>query len=297
MNFVFLIKKALYLESKFIIIIVCIYFTTYHKLYPENRQMGGGNMNGNKKIKIAIIILAVFLGLSILLLTGTILYDKLAPLRETSATVSDNIITPDSQDSETSKNETDNKDIFKPDNQNGDKGTALSLHKNNNDDSTPFAVRNMFPGDSESKNYYVKVSHKGDVTVKYRADIHNGGEKLSEVLKIKIAIPSQNKVIYDGVIKAMPTSLDVTVTTDKETESIIDYEITAYLETSVGNEYMNTELKADFKWWVEDTENLIPPQTGDSTNIILWLSIAVGSLLLIILLFRKLKKEGANNGR
>ena len=256
-------------------------------------------MNSNKKIKIAIIILAVFLGLSILLLAGMIFYDKLAPLKETSATVSDNIITPDSQDSEASKPETDNTSSIS-DNQNVDDvdiSNSISLHKNKNDDSTPFAVENMLPGDSESKNYYVKVSHKGDITVKYHADIHKGGEKLSEVLKIKIAIPSQNNVIYDGVIKAMPTSLDVTVTTDKETESVIDYEITAYLETSVGNEYMNTRLTADFKWWVEDTENLIPPQTGDSTNIILWLSIAVGSLLLIILLFRKLKKEGASNGR
>lgn len=263
-------------------------------------------MNNKKKIKIAIIVLAVLLGISITMLIGTLIYNRFASDKETSVTVSDNTITPDPSENETSKNSSLNSEIQSQTsgkasqtihNQSGDKGNPLSLYKNKPEDSTPFAVKNMFPGDSETKNYYVSVSHKGDVTLKYHADIHKGSEKLSKALKIKIVMPSKDKVIYDGVIKDMPTSLDILLETAKPTESIVDYEITAYLETSVGNEYMNTELIADFKWWVEETENLYSPKTGDSSNIILWSGIALGSLILLILLWKKRKKEDAGNER
>ena len=54
-----------------------------------------GIMSDNKKLKIVTIVLAVLLGVSLLLLAGTVVYDKLSPKKGTSATVSDNIITPD----------------------------------------------------------------------------------------------------------------------------------------------------------------------------------------------------------
>ena len=58
---------------------------------------------------------------------------------------------------------------------------------------------------------------------------------------------------------------------------------------------MNRDLKADFIWWVEETENLDFPKTGDSFNLYLWLCVAVGSLFLVILLCKKLKKEDRDN--
>lgn len=44
------------------------------------------------------------------------------------------------------------------------------------DDSTllPFAVENMFPGDSVTKDVTVDVSHQKAITLHYHADIHPG---------------------------------------------------------------------------------------------------------------------------
>ena len=155
----------------------------------------------------------------------------------------------------------------------------------------------MFPGDSETKYYCVRVSHKGDVVLRFRADVRPGYEKLAEVLCCRITLPENSGVLYDGLMRDMPESLNHALNTDKGTASEVYYEITAYLDTSVGNEYMNKDLIADFRWWVEETGNLDSPQTGDSFNLYLWMCIAVGSLFLLILLWKKRKKEDAANER
>ena len=89
----------------------------------------------------------------------------------------------------------------------------------------------------------------------------------------------------------MPSSITHALNTEKSTVSEANYEITAYLDTSVGNEYQNLSLIADFNWWVEETDNLEPPKTGDKTNIVIWVIVAGIALLILILLWKKLKKE------
>ena len=65
------------------------------------------------------------------------------------------------------------------------------------------------------------------------------------------------------------------------------------------------DLKLNFKWWVEETDNLQKPpsteddmnvSTGDSMNIVTWLSAMVGSMLVLIYLYSKAKKEGKYYG-
>lgn len=267
------------------------------------------------KIKIVIIILSVLLSVSLLLLAGTLLYNHFAESQPVSVTVPDNIITPEEDDTNSQK--TDNiKNNSADENGNSSANgtatesqsvsdqsdpdviaTALSLHNRNADDNTPFKVGNMFPGDSETKYYRIRVSHKGKVILRFHADVRPGYEKLAEVLCCRIVLPESGEVLYDGLMRDMPESLNSALNTDKSTTSEVYYEITAYLDTSVGNEYMNKDLIADFRWWVEETENLEPPQTGDSFNLYLWLSLAAVSLFLLILLWRKRKKEDTTNER
>ena len=52
-------------------------------------------MENKKKVKIVIIVLAVLLGLSLLALGGTLVYNKLARSAPSTVTVPDNLITPD----------------------------------------------------------------------------------------------------------------------------------------------------------------------------------------------------------
>lgn len=291
---------------------------------------------GKSILKIVIIILSILLAVSLLLLAGTIVYNHFADAEPVSVTVPDNIISPDKQDesseqsddSQTSPgNETDDPETAESaENSDGTestagtksvespsvaaqptveqtsqsqpvKATALSLHNRRTDDNTPFEVGNMFPGDAETEYYCVKVSYKGNIVVRFHADVRPGYEKLAEVLRVRVRMPESNETLYDGLMRDMPESLNHELFTSESTQSELYYEITAYLDTSVGNEYMDKDLIADFNWWVEETENLDPPQTGDTFNLWLWICIASGSLFLLILLWRKRKKEDAVDER
>lgn len=138
--------------------------------------------------------------------------------------------------------------------------SAISLK--DGDDSTliPFAVENMFPGDSVTKDVTVNVSHQKAITLHYHADIHSGYEILAEVLKIKVELPDKGTVLYDGLMSDMPSSLTQSLSA---AEKSLTYRLTVYLDTSVGeiNEidtdgkrYMYQSLKADFRWWFLEEE-------------------------------------------
>ena len=162
------------------------------------------------------------------------------------------------------------------------KDATIKIYKRHADDAAAFRVFNMFPGDSYTKSYFVEVSHRGTVTVRFRPELRLGSEKLAEVLKCKIVLRGENKPLYDGLMKDFVNSVNVQISsaTNKTTE--LTYDITVYLDTSVGNDYMNRELMADFRWWVYDGDvNPNPPftdipgidttdpdgtSTGDSTS-------------------------------
>ena len=268
-----------------------------------------------RNIKIVIIVLSVLLTVSLLLFAGTLLYNHFSETLPVSVTVPDNIITPEGEGTNSMPADNSETGTADENSNSSSSGTsvsstsasdqsgadvtarALSLHKRNTQDNTPFQVGNMFPGDSETEYYCVRVSHKGDVLLRFNADIRPGYEQLAEVLCCRITLPENGEVLYDGLMRGIPKSINHALNTDKSTASEVYYEITAYLDTNVGNEYMNKDLIADFRWWVEETGNLEPPQTGDTFNIYLWLCIAAGSLFLLILLWGKRKKEDAVNER
>lgn len=132
--------------------------------------------------------------------------------------------------------------------------TVLEIYRGNADVNQPFAVSNMFPGDVIPKDYQVKVTHRGPVVVHFCASVRPGYEKLAEVLKVKVQIEGQDR--YDGLMRDMPESLDCTTPNTAKAETTeLDYRLTVYLDTSVGNEYQARELVADFEWWVETEES------------------------------------------
>ena len=280
-------------------------------------------MEQKKKIKLVIIILAVLLGLSLLALGGTIVYNRLAKSEPAVVAVPDNLITPEDGTTESagSENSTDNSEQTMP-NETGKpnssdaqtpsssnaastkataaetkKAATIELYDKQPEDNTPFNVTNMFPGDSETKYFRVRVSYHDKVTVHYKATVREGYEKLAEVLKVKIKLLTTGETMYDGLMKDMPKSVTYKLSSAESTTAELYYEITAYLDTSVGNEYQNKDLVADFSWWVEETGNLEPsPKTGDNSHILLFATLAaVSSLMMIFLLFIRRRKEEEEN--
>ena len=113
----------------------------------------------------------------------------------------------------------------------------------------------------------------------------------------------------------MPESLSCKLNKTQE----VDYEITAWLDTSVGNEYQDQELIADFHWWLEDVKSesggssgshrpsqnepgsssetdetidlINGVRTGDAARPFLWLLLIVFCIGCLIWIIRKGKED------
>ena len=283
-------------------------------------------MEQKKKIKSIIIVLACLLGLSLLALCGTLIYNKIANTASATVTVPNNLITPDEDtsnpdnsesqapDSSESNSQAPNRSDTQAPRSSADasssavtptqnttaevkKAATIELYNKQPEENTAFAVGNMFPGDSETKYFRVRVSYHDKITVHYKATVRPGYEKLAEVLKVRVKLLSTGETMYDGLMRDMPESLTHKLASQKTTTDELYYEITAYLDTSVGNDYQNKDLIADFKWWVEETGNLDDPTiTGDTSSIVLWAMLAAcsGSMIILLLITRRRKEDKKN---
>ena len=283
-------------------------------------------MEQKKKIKSIIIVLACLLGLSLLALCGTLIYNKIANTASATVTVPDNLITPDEDtsnpdnsesqapDSSESNSQAPNRSDTQAPRSSADasssavtptqnttaevkKAATIELYNKQPEENTAFAVGNMFPGDSETKYFRVRVSYHDKITVHYKATVRPGYERLAEVLKVRVKLLSTGETMYDGLMRDMPESLTHKLASQKTTTDELYYEITAYLDTSVGNDYQNKDLIADFKWWVEETGNLDDPTiTGDTSSIVLWAMLAAcsGSMIILLLITRRRKEDKKN---
>lgn len=140
---------------------------------------------------------------------------------------------------------------------------TIELYAGNPEENTPFKVGNMLPGDSETKSFRVRVSHSGAVTVYCAVSARPGYEKLAEVMQVRIALPATGEVVYDGLLRdASDVPARELTSAGSTAADELQYEITAYLDTSVGNEYQNLDLIADIDWWVDDA-GALAPSAGD----------------------------------
>ena len=166
----------------------------------------------------------------------------------------------------------------------------ISLYSNHSSDNASFNITNMFPGDSVTNKYNVKVSYHDKVSVLFNVDYLDEYSKLASVTNIKVKLINDNKVLYDGfVCDLKDNNLSYVLESSNNKTEVLEYEITISLDTSVNNDYQNKELKLDFIWSIdkEETKNLIVPSTGYSSNIILWISLIIFSLIMIVFLYKR----------
>ena len=246
-------------------------------------------------MKIVIIALSVLLAVSIAALGIVIVKSN----KRSEVSVSgENIITDKAETTETSKNIPMMIDAYPaafaaksvPGNR-----TVISFSTENTEETLPFSVANMFPGDSENKEFNVEVSHKDSMTLHFHADVREGYEKLAEVMMVKISELSSGETLYDGLMKDMPSSVDRVLSGAEKTDGLV-YSITAYLNTSVNNDYMNKELVADFRWWIEedDVKNLdTPPKTFDVFTVGIPAALIVASVVVFIVM-KKRRRDTEN---
>lgn len=239
-----------------------------------------------KKLKVFIIVIAILLCTSLLSLAGTLIYNRYVNSVTPSGTASDNIIanTADTNSGTTTgaaeiseKKSSTVKDIY--------------LHNKNTGDNVPFNVNYMMPGDTVTQNYNVKISYHDNVTIHFKTSIRNGYEELGEVMKVRVIMSGDNKVIYDGAIKDMPESVTYKLSSRESVTQELNYKITAYLDTSAGNEFMDKRIEVDLSWWAEETGHLDSPQTGDILNITLFIAGLSALAILLILYYTKRRSK------
>lgn len=261
----------------------------------------------SKKLKITIIVLSVLLLLSISALSVTLVLRESAGSSPAAVNVPENLITPNHDSSNSSapdsestvssaKFKSNTSEQISSDTKTKT-ATAIDLYNKNPDENIAFKAENMLPGDSETKYFRISVSYHNNISVRFKAHIRPGYEKLAEVMKIKVTMPNYGNTLYDGLMRDMPDNIVHTLLSQGSTTDELYYEITAYLDTTVGNEYQNKSLVADFTWYATEAENLDDsPKTGDKSDIIIWIAVcAVSASLLVVLLFISWKKENGNN--
>lgn len=148
-------------------------------------------------------------------------------------------------------------------------GNTIVLNGPDKSEVQAFTVDNMFPGDIISRDYVLNISHEEDIDIFFKAKIREGYEDrsedigdLAEVLKFKVEIPGVRILYNDGqndkeLMKDMPEPVTYTLPASQQS---VTYRLTVYLDTSVGNEYQNKELKADFEWYY------MPESSGGGTG-------------------------------
>ncbi len=260
----------------------------------------------SKKIKAIIIILICLIILSVGALAARVIYLNFFADKTVTTVVPDNLIGEDTETPPQDNSENDNNEVgtesatdttvpTDTSSETNQKATSIELYKGKASDNENFTAENMLPGDSEVKYFAVKVNHHKNVDVFFNAEVTEQTKALGEVLHIKVTHLENEKVLYDGTFADLnKDGYSELFATQSSTETVAYYKIEVSLPTSVGNEYSQAKLMADFNWYVTDTDALDSPQTGDTSNIVLWFVLMLSSLaMMIILLFfrRKIEEE------
>lgn len=172
------------------------------------------------------------------------------------------------------------------------KAAKLELYAGKPEINREFDVRNMLPGDVETRYFCVRAYHSTDIDVFFQANIAGQTKALGEVLHIKVTQMETGEVLCDAPFSEIDgKEFAVEVAANTRGETTVYYQIDLSLDTSVGNEYQELMLKADFKWYVKDEGRLDSPQTGDAADLVLWFAAAISLLLILLLLFTRHGKE------
>lgn len=289
---------------------------------PADQPKEPGKDKKTPRLKIVIIILAVLLVLSAGGLVVRYVYLNFFSPAQTTATVPDNQIGEvESIPQESSEESNDTPDSSAegssavPEQEEGgiseESGAApesggdasrpqavkLELYQGNPDDNQKFEVRNMLPGDSVTQYFCVQAHHDEDITLFFRADVTEETKALGSVLHIKVVHMDTGKVLCDAPFSEIDgQEFSELLKQNAQNETTAHYQIDVSLNTSIGNEHQAALLKADFEWYVKDESGLTPPQTGDSTDIVLWVILASSSVLLILLLLLTRRRKEAQHG-
>lgn len=202
-----------------------------------------------------------------------------------------------------------------------DKSPGLELYKKHSSDNEAFYVSNMVPGDKVSRNFTVRVHHNNALKVFFDAEITEQTKSLGDVLQICVTDRNSGNILCQGTFNDI-NQKEYEIAVDKSSQGITDlsYQVDAWLDTSVGNQYQQALLKANLRWRVKDAGESTNPsdnkspgtnsgkkpsnssktngngsgltvRTGDTVNLILWIVMGTCALALLLLLLKSRQEQ------
>ena len=166
--------------------------------------------------------------------------------------------------------------------------------------------KGVMPGDSLTQK--ITVKNDADDKVKVKIYIRSLGAHEDSVdflskLGLKVAKSEENKMAYmfDAAANESAQLTDWVYLGMLYSGGEVNLDVTLDVPVELDNEYQNKIGYLDWEFRIEeypvDDDDPKPPQTGESSNMELWLALAFGSLavLVILLVWRKKYRERREN--
>lgn len=170
----------------------------------------------------------------------------------------------------------------------------LVLDKSQPSVNQSFSAAGMLPGDAVTEQYTLQVHRSGVITLLFDVIVTDETGDLGEALNIQVTDATGGAVLAEGTFDEVTGQVYRVQLPDGSGRIDRDFTIRVWMDTSAGNEYKNSSLEADFRWYVEGEPagpdepaatpapgQLIPAQTGDPSSLALWIALAVACALAL----------------
>ena len=166
--------------------------------------------------------------------------------------------------------------------------------------------KGVMPGDTLTQKITVKNDADNKVKVKIyirSLGAHEGSKEFLSQLGLKVKKSSDNDMAYmfDAVANETAQLTDWVYLGMLYSGGEVNLDVTLNVPVELPNEYQNKIGYLDWEFMIEEfpvePDDPKPPQTGDNSNMGLWLALMLcsGAMLIILLFWRKKDKENEEN--
>ena len=166
--------------------------------------------------------------------------------------------------------------------------------------------KDVMPGDTLTQKITVKNDADNKVKVKIyirSLGAHENSVEFLPQLGLKVAKSEENKMAYmfDAAANETAQLTDWVYLGTLYSGGEVNLDVTLNVPTSLDNEYQSKIGYLDWEFMIEEFPieegDPKPPQTGDNSNMALWFTIMICSLIMMIILlvWRKKDKENEEN--
>ena len=166
--------------------------------------------------------------------------------------------------------------------------------------------KGVMPGDTLTQKITVKNNADNKVKVKIyirSLGAHEDSVEFLSQLGLKVAKSSDNEMAYmfDAAADETAQLTDWVCLGALYSGGEVNLDVTLNVPVELPNEYQNKIGYLDWEFMIEEfpvePDDPKPPQTGDNSNMGLWLALMLcsGAMLIILLFWRKKDKENEEN--